>query len=67
VRRAELVKWHVAETAWTWEPATTSRTAYARRKTRASFVCVSTVSNVVSASWRTWLLRGRIALLLGGV
>jgi hypothetical protein len=26
-----LVKWNVAETAWTWWPATISRTAYAAK------------------------------------
>ena len=58
-------KGQVAATAWIWCPATTARTAWARRKTRASLVCLSTVSQVVSASTRKWLLRGRITLLLG--
>src|SRR5262249_28218157 len=63
--RAELAKWKVAETVLTWWPATTSRTACARRKTRASWVCFSTVSKVGSAFSVKRLLRGRIALLLG--
>jgi hypothetical protein len=61
-----VVKWKVAATALTWWPATTARTACARRKTRASWGCVSTVSHVVSASARKWLWRGRSASLLGG-
>jgi hypothetical protein len=62
---AELAKWKVAETVLTWWPATTSRTACARRKTRASWVCFRTVSQVGSACSGKWLLRGRMALLLG--
>jgi len=46
---------------------TAPNTACARRKPRASFVCLRTASNVASASSRKWLLRGRIAVLLGGV
>src|SRR5207237_1841839 len=43
LRRAELAKWKASETALIWWPATTSRTACARRKTRASWVCLSMV------------------------
>src|SRR5262245_41077568 len=60
-----LIKCKVAETALTEWPATTSRTAGARRKTRASFVCWSTVAKGVNASSCKWLLRGRIAGRLG--
>src|SRR4029450_106524 len=49
LRRAEFAKWKVAETVEIWCPATTARTAWARRKTRASLACLSIVSKVVSA------------------
>src|SRR5215475_7113543 len=49
LRRAEFAKWNASETALIWWPATTSRTACARRKTRAALVCLSRVSRVVSA------------------
>ena len=44
--RAELVKWKVSETALTVYPVTTSRTAWARRKTRASLECLIKESEV---------------------
>jgi hypothetical protein len=65
VLRAELATWKVAETVLTWWRATTSRTACARRQTRASWVCFRTVSQVGSACSGKWLVRGRMAVLLG--
>ena len=43
-------------------PATTSRTAGARRQPRASWVGLRTVAHVVSASSRQGRVRGRIAV-----
>ena len=42
---------------------TTSRTAWARRKTRASFVCLSTVSQVGRAGSGNWRCSVRIGVL----
>src|SRR5499427_6807603 len=50
LRKAEYVHWSTSETCWRRCPLTTSRTAWARRKTRASFVCFKKVSKVGRAS-----------------
>jgi hypothetical protein len=63
--RAEWAQGKVAETVLTWWPATPARPAGARRKTRASWVCFRTVSQGGSACSGKWLVRGRMALLLG--
>jgi hypothetical protein len=47
--RAALGKWKVSEAAVTWWPTTTARTACARRKPRASLVCLRTGSRVARA------------------
>src|SRR5215831_5779852 len=60
LRRAEYVNWRVSETVWRRCPLTTSRTACARRKTRASFVCFKKVSKVGRASSGKWSLRVRM-------
>src|SRR5439155_1438275 len=46
---AELREWNNSEATLIWRPATTSRTAWARRKTRAALVCLSMASKVVTA------------------
>src|SRR5262249_40510719 len=53
----------VSETVCRRVPLTTSRTAWARRKTRASFVCFNTVSKAERASLGKWSWRVRMALL----
>ena len=58
-RRAAEVNASVAETVWRRGPVTTSRTAWARRKPRASLVCCTQVSQVERASSGTWRLRVR--------
>src|SRR5437870_9483982 len=63
LRRAEDVKCRVSETVWRRCPVTTSRTAWARRKTRASFVCLSTVSQVGRAGSGNWSCSVRIGVL----
>src|SRR6059036_842888 len=47
LRSAEEVKWSVSETVWRRWPLTTSRTAWARRNTRASLVCFKNGSYLV--------------------
>src|SRR5438128_920972 len=59
-RSAEYVKCSVSETVWRRCPLTTSRTAWARRKTRASFVCFKKVSKVGRASLEKCSLRVRM-------
>ena len=65
-RRAACATGQVAATAATCGPAPPAWTACARRQTRAAWVGWSTVSQVESAGSGTWLVRGRIAGLLGG-
>jgi len=51
----------VSETVCRRVPLTTSRTAWARRKTRTSFVCFNTVSKVERASAGKWSWMVRMA------
>ena len=58
-RRAAAVNASGAETVWRRGPVTTARTAWARRKPRASWVCCTQVSQVERALSGTWRLRVR--------
>src|SRR5262245_51819719 len=62
-RRAEYVNWSVSETCWMRWPLTTSRTAWARRKTRASLVCFKKVSKVGRAASGKCSLRVRMRVV----
>src|SRR5438093_4058805 len=62
-RSAEYVKCRVSETVWRRWPLTTSRTAWARRKTRASVVCFKKVSQVGRASSGKCSLRVRMRVV----
>src|SRR5947209_12449023 len=63
LRKAEYVNWSVSETVCRRCPLTTSRTAWARRKTRASFVCFKKVSKVGRASSGKCSLRVRMRVV----
>src|SRR5215216_2146906 len=59
---SRIRKWSVSETVCRRWPLMTSRTACARRKTRASFVCLRKVSRVGRASSGKWSVRVRIGV-----